>query len=162
MSIEAFKSVFTHGVRPNQYRMEIFGLPEKLAYTCKATQLPGKNIGIIEVPYLNQKAKIAGDATFEDLTVTILLDNDFSVRNELESWMENIRANSDSIGDDHALYKQVGSVIQLDNQNSEIAQYDFIGLWPNSITPLDLGFENNDVLSEYSVTFSYDYWVRVK
>lgn len=162
MSIEAFKAAFVHGVRPNLYKMEIFGLPEKLQYLCKASQLPGKNIGIIEVPYLNQKAKLAGDATFDDLTVTIMLDNDFSVRNELESWMENIRSNSTSVGDDPALYKQTGSIIQLDNSNVEIAQYDFIGLWPNVLSPLDESFETNDTIAEYTVTFSYDYWQRIK
>lgn len=162
MDIEAFKASFTHGVRPNLYKMEIFGLPEKLQYLCKASQTPGKNIGIIEIPYLNQKAKIAGDATFEDLTVTILLDNDFSVRNELESWMENIRSNSESVGDDPALYKQNGSLIHLDNQNNEIAQYDYIGLWPSVLSPLDLAFETNDTIAEYTVTFTYDYWNRIK
>jgi len=162
MSIEAFKAAFAYGVRPNLYKMEIFGLPEKLQYLCKATQLPGKNIGIIEVPYLNHKAKLAGDATFDDLTVTIMLDNDFSVRDELESWMEGARANADINGDEPSIYKQNGTVIQLDNQNNELAQYDFIGLWPSSLAPLDLAFETNDTIAEYTVTFTYDYWVRTK
>ena len=162
MSIEAFKAAFVHGVRPNLYKMEIFGLPEKLQYLCKASQLPGKEIGVIEVPYLNQKAKFGGDATFEPLTVTIMLDNDFSVRNEIESWMENIRANDTPVGDDPAIYRQTGSIIQLDNSNSEIAQYDFIGLWPSSLSPLDMAFETNDTIAEYTVTFQYDHWLRVK
>lgn len=162
MSIDAFKAAFQYGVRPNLYKMEIFGLPEKLRYLCKATQLPGKTIGIVEVPYLNQKAKYAGDATFEDLTVTILLDNDFSVRNELETWMEQIRANASIDGAEPSIYQQTGSVIQLDNKNTEIAQYDYIGIWPNSLAPLDLAFETADTIAEYTVTFSYDYWTRIK
>ena len=93
---------------------------------------------------------------------SFLLDNDFSVRNELENWMEQIRANDDIIGSEPSVYQQVGSVIQLDNKNNEIAQYDYIGIWPNSLAPLDLAFESSDTLAEYTVTFSYDYWVRVK
>jgi hypothetical protein len=161
MSIEAFKASFTHGVRPNMFRMEIFGLPEKLAYLCKASQTPGKNVGIIEIPFLNQTAKIAVDVTFEDLTVTVMLDNDFSVRNELEAWMENIKSNDGTAGDDPAVYKQTGSLVHLDNQNQEIAQYDFVGLWPNALSPMDLSFETKDSIAEYTVTFSYDYWLRV-
>ena len=162
MSIEAFKAAFQYGVRPNLYKMEIFGLPEKLKFLCKATQLPGKNIGTIEVPYLNQKAKLAGDATFDDLTLTIMLDNDFSVRNEIESWMENIRANAASEGDEPALYKQTGSIIVLNNRNAEIAQYDYIGILPTTLSPLDMSFETNDTIAEYTVTFAYDYWNRIK
>lgn len=162
MAIEAFKAAFTHGVRPNLFKMEIFGLPEKLQYVCKASQIPGKNVAPIEVPYLNHKVKIAGDVTFDDLTVTILLDNDFSVRNELESWQESIRSNSEIFGTDPAMYKQIGSLIQLDNNEIELAQYDFVGLWPNSISPLDLAWETNDTIAEYTVTFSYDYWNRTK
>lgn len=162
MSIEQFKAAFKYGVRPNLYKMEIFGLPEKLQFLCKTTQLPGMNIGAIEVPYQNHKVKVAGDATFDDLTVTVTLDNDFSIRNELESWLEDIRALDDVQGSEPSIYKQTGSIIVLDNRKVEIAQYDYIGLWPNSLAPIDFGFDQSDTIAEYSVTFSYDYWKRVK
>lgn len=162
MQIENFKANFQYGVRPTTYEMEIFGLPEKLKFLCKASQLPGKVIGIIEIPYMGQKAKVGGDAVFEDLTTTILLDTDFSVRNEIESWMNSIRANDSAVGDEHSLYKQTGSLLQLDNKGIVLAQYDFIGIWPNNVSPIELGFENTDQISEYTVTWSYDYWLRVK
>ena len=160
--IESFKANFQYGVRPNTYLMEIFGLPEKLKFLCKTSQLPGKVIGVIEVPFHGQKVKLGGDATYEDLTTTILLDNDFSVRNEIESFMSSIRANDSSVGDEPSLYKQTGSLMQLGPKDEILAQYDFIGIWPSNLSPIDLGFENNDQIAEYTVTFSYDYWIRVK
>ncbi len=161
ITIEDFKSALTNGYRPNLYQMEILGMPEKFVYFCKATQLPGKNIGIVEAPYLGMKAKIAGDVTYEDLSVTIIMDNDFSVRTALETWMESIRANEAAVGLESALYKRVGTVVALDNNGNEIAEYSFVGLWPNSIAPVDLSYETNDTLAEYVVTFSFDYWTRV-
>ena len=161
MKIDSFKAAFENGVRPTLYTMEILGLPEELKFFCKTTQMPGKTIGIIEVPYMGMKVKIAGDVTFEDLNITVMLDNDFAIRNELEIWMETIKANESAVGLDAALYKRAGSVIQLDNEGKEIAQYSFIGLWPNSITPIEMGFENVDTISEYSVIFSYDFWTRI-
>ena len=160
IKIEDFKSALTNGFRPNLYQMEILGMPEKFVFLCKATQLPGKNIGIVEAPYLGMKAKMAGDVTFEDLTVTILMDNDFSIRNALETWMETIKANEAALGLESALYKRVGNVVALDNNGNEIAQYSFIGIWPSSIAPVDLSYETNDTLAEYVTTFTYNYWTR--
>lgn len=159
--IEDFKSALTNGYRPNLYQMEVLGMPEKFVFLCKATQIPGKNIGIVEAPYLGMKAKLAGDVTFEDLTVTVIMDNDFAVRNNLEIWMETIKANEAAIGLESALYKRIANVVALDNEGEEIAEYNFVGIWPSSIAPVDLSFETNDTLAEYTVTFSYDYWTRL-
>lgn len=162
MRVEEFKANFQNGVRPNAYQFEVFGLPEKLKFLCKASQLPGKTIGNIDVFYMGAPIKIGGDRTFEDLTVTIMLDNDFSVRNELESWMRSIKGDDILTSDEPSLYKQTGSIVSIDNNDNEIAQYDFIGLWPNSLSPIELSFETNDTIAEYTVTFSMDYWLRVK
>lgn len=161
INIEDFKSALTNGYRPNLYQMEILGMPEKFVFLCKATQIPGKNIGIVLAPYLGMQAKLAGDVTFEDLTVTVIMDNDFAVRNGLEVWMETIKANEAAIGLESALYKRVGNVVALDNEGDEIAEYTFVGIWPSSIAPVDLSYETNDTLAEYTVTFSYDYWTRL-
>jgi hypothetical protein len=161
IKIEDFKSALTYGYRPNLYQMEIFGVDEKFVYLCKATQIPGKTIGPVEVPYLNMKTKLAGDATFEDLTVTVIMDNDFVARTSFEIWMETIRANEAAVGLEPALYKRTAQVVALDNQGEEITGYTFVGIWPNALAPLDLSYETNDTIAEYTVTFSYDYWTRL-
>lgn len=161
INIEDFKAALTNGFRPNLYQMEVMGMPEKFVFLCKATQIPGKNIGIVEAPYLGMKAKIAGDVTYEDLSVTVIMDNDFAVRTALETWMQTVKANEAAIGLDAALYKRIGTIIPLDNSGNEITEYTFVGLWPSSIAPVDLSYETNDTLAEYVVTFTFDYWTRV-
>ena len=161
IKIEDFKSALVNGYRPNLYQMEILGMPQKFVFLCKASQIPGKTIGIVEAPYLGMKVKLGGDVVFEDLTVTVLMDNDFSIRNAFEIWMETIKANEAAIGLESALYKRTANVVALDNQGDEIAEYTFIGIWPSALAPVELGFESNDQLAEYSVTFSYDYWTRI-
>jgi hypothetical protein len=161
IKIEDFKAALTNGYRPNLYKMEIMGMPEKFVYMCKATQLPGKNIGIVEAPYLGMKAKLAGDVTYEDLSVTVIMDNDFAVRNALETWMQTAKANEAAIGVDAALYKRVATIVALDNNGNEIAEYNFVGCWPSSLAPVDLSYETNDTLAEYVATFTYDYWTRI-
>lgn len=161
IKIEDFKAALTNGYRPNLYQMEVLGMPEKFVFLCKATQIPGKTIGIVEAPYLGMKAKLAGDVVFEDLTVTTIMDNDFAVRNSLEVWAETIKANEAAIGLESALYKRTANVVALDNNGGEIAQYTFIGIWPSTLSPVELSYETNDTLAEYTVTFTYDYWTRI-
>lgn len=161
MRIEDFKSALVNGYRPNLFKMEILGLPEKFTFMCKGTQLPGKTIGIVEAPYLGMKNKLGGDVVFEDLTVTVLMDTDFDVRSKIELWMETIKANEAALGLESALYKRLASLITLDTQGEEIASYSFVGIWPNTMAAIDLAYDTNDVIAEYTITFSYDYWTRL-
>ena len=163
MNINEFKSNFEVGVRPSLYKVQMTGLPQKLEFLAKTAQLPGRTIGQIEVPFLGKKVKVAGDDTYEDLALTIMLDNDFAVRNEIEAWMERIKS---SPGSDGAAklsdYYAESSIIQLDTQGDEIAEYNFVDIWPNNVGAVDLGFETVDTIAEYTVNFSYNYWLRVK
>jgi hypothetical protein len=162
MRVDDFKSNFIAGARPNLYRFEIQDIPEKLTFLAKSTQMPGATVGTIEYPFLNRKIKLAGDPTFEDLTVTISLDTDFAVKNELEEWLASINKNDEVTGAENINdYKKEATIIQLDAKGSEIAEYKYVGLYPNNMAPVEMSFETNDTVSEYTVTFSYDYWERV-
>lgn len=163
MNIEDFKSNFQNGARPTLYQVEILGLPDKLRFMAKTAQLPGKNIGMIDVPYMGQILKVAGDVTYEDLELTITLDKDFSVRTEIEKWMEIIRAPASALGAGNMnLYKTIANVVQLGIDGEELAIYNFIGLFPTVLSPVELGFESVDTIAEYSATFAFDYWLREK
>lgn len=154
---------FSGGARPNLYRVEIDGIDEKLRFLCKAAQIPGKTINPIEVKYLSNTVKYAGDVVFEDWTVSVMLDEDYKIHHELEDWMEKIKNNSSSVGASSAEeYFRQAHVIQLGRNGEELdhAHYVLKGLWPSSVAPLDLGFENSDTILEASVTFSYAYWER--
>jgi len=160
--ISEFKSNLITGVRPNLYRMEIQGINEKLRFMCKASQLPGKTIGSIEVKYLNMTHKVAGDAVFENLTVSIMMDTDLVIRNGLESWMEDIRTNDAMIGSNIGEYESTGNLILLDNAGDDLAEYEFVGLWPTNLGPVELAFESNDQIAEYTCEFAYTNWNRLK
>lgn len=162
MKIEDFKSNFIEGAKPTLYSVEIQGLPEKLKFLCKIAQLPGRTINPIEVPTPGGHIiKLAGDSVFEELTVTIQLDTDFAVKNEIEEWMENIRNADSSGGQEPVIYKKECFIIQYNSKNEEIAKYQFFGLWPTVMDPVELGFENKDTISEMGCTFAYDYWRRI-
>lgn len=161
MKIEDFKSHFIIGARPNLFQIEINQLGENTRFLAKAAQIPDKNIGNINVPYMGQQMKLAGDKTFTDWSITVMLDEDYGIRTELENWMAGIEANESAIGyAAHAEYKKDAYVVHLGQQGNEIAKYKFVGLYPITLPPIDLNWETNDTVVEYAVTFAYDYWLR--
>lgn len=162
MRISDFKANFVNGVRPNLFKMFISGFPRKLEFLCKGSQLPGKTIGQVEVPYLNLTPKVAGDKVFDNLALTILMDTDLSVRNELEAWMETISNNDAMFGADLAEYTRKGNLIVLNNNGDDLAEYEFINIWPTVLSPIEMSFETKDTIAEYTCDFSFDYWNRLQ
>lgn len=162
-TINEFVSNFTIGARANLYKVQIDGIDQKLEFTCKTAQIPGKTINPIEVKYLNNTIKVAGDTTFDDWAVTIMNDEDYLIRKQLEEWMEKIKNNSQSIGSgEMSDYFRTATVIQLNRDGSENdnAKYKFVNMWPTTIDPMDLGFENADTILEFGCTFAFSYWEK--
>lgn len=158
LNINDFKNKLPGGgARPNLFKVQIY-LPNSadLSFLCKATSLPGSNIGMIEVPYMGRKIKLAGDRTFEEWNVTILNDTDFKLRNSFEEWSQRINQHSSNEGETNYFYD--GDVFQLDRFGNTIKQYHFVDLWPSVIQPIEVAWETNDVIEEFIVTLQYQYW----
>jgi hypothetical protein len=151
------------GARPTLFEARIFfdGLTENnFTFKCKAAQLPGVTTGLIEVPYFGRKVKVAGDKTFAEWTVTIINDESFAARKAFETWQSginqhnsNLRTNSDYMAD--------AEVIQYAKTGEEINKYKFKGMWISDLAPIDVSWESNDALEEYSVTMQYQWWESV-
>ena len=73
------------GAGPRNNRFEVF-IPRsgtKIQFLCKTAALPGQVIEPMEIKYKGLTVKLAGDRTFENWTVGIYNDTEFSVRNEI-------------------------------------------------------------------------------
>lgn len=62
----------------------------KFTFTCRSAQLPGMQIGQVQVPYFGRVIKFAGDRQFEDFPVRIINDEDYTVRQAFETWQNNL------------------------------------------------------------------------
>ena len=163
-TVNNFVAAFKIGARANLYKIQIDGIDQKLEFTCKAAQIPGKTVSPIEVKYLNNTVKVAGDPVFEDWTITVVNDEDYLIRNQIETWMAGIKSNSEAKGDGQLSdYFRSGTVIPLnrDGSESKTGQYKFFNMWPTTVDPMDLGFENSDTILEFGVTFSYSHYEQV-
>tara|TARA_Y100001972_G_C7507762_1_gene256721 strand:- start:44 stop:613 length:570 start_codon:yes stop_codon:yes gene_type:complete len=154
------------GVRSNLFEVEIPGpLPggadvsDEVRFLVKAAEIPASNIGNIPVPFRGRVLPVAGDRTFDPWTVTIIND-DFQIRTAMEQWSNFINNMVDSTGSvDPSSYQKLGKVKQLGRTSAEvIRQYNFFGIYPNTISAIPLDYGATDQIEEFQVTFNYLYW----
>lgn len=167
-NIEDMRSQLTlGGARPTQFQVIMTNPVNsngdvKLQYMARATTLPESNLGTINVAYFGRQVKLAGDRTFAPWEITVINDEDFLIRNALEQWSNAINShqgNIRSLGSaSPLLYKSTAEVVQYSKTGVPIRTYKFNGIFPRTVSPIQLDWDARDRIEEFNVTFEYDYW----
>ena len=140
---------------------------DKARFVCRAAELPASQIGSIDIGYFGRKIKIAGDRTFADWTVTIMNDEDFSVRSLFEAWSNSINRHISNVRDRSVAKENTGSyktdlfVNQYSKDGEMIRSYSIIGAFPTNISAITLDWDNQNQIETFQTTFTYDYWVPI-
>ena len=109
------------GARPNLFQVTLTfptftqngsAAGAKTTFMAKAAQLPGSTIGQITTHYFGREMKFAGNRTFADWTLQIINDEDFVIRNAMESWMNAMNSNVSNIRDSAARSEEHTSELQ--------------------------------------------------
>ncbi len=174
INIESFKSQLQFGgARPSLFQVQLFlggaanigNLNEELfTFLCKGAQLPSLNVEAIDVSFQDRKIKVPGSRTFPDWTVTVYNDEDFSIRNNFMEWSNRINGLEVNVTRTSVVNNLKGSAVvnQLSREGVVLASYQMVGCFPTEISAIDLSWESNNAIEEYTVTFAYDYWVPVR
>tara|TARA_Y100001970_G_scaffold84649_1_gene106783 strand:+ start:2533 stop:3126 length:594 start_codon:yes stop_codon:yes gene_type:complete len=173
-SISQFKSALIGGgARPNLFEVELTTLPtgiswnsENFRFMCKAAALPAQNIAAIDIPFRGRIFKVAGDRTIDTWTVTIINDESFELRNAMEQWTEviakldnNLGATSPDAYMTNAKVFQLGRGSQKASTNSDgssnavLKEYEFIDIFPTSVSEIALSYDTGDTIEEFDVEF---------
>lgn len=173
-SIEDFKAVLQGGgVRPTMFQVEMTYPDAVVAdgnlatqegtFLIKAAQLPGSNVGNIEVPFRGRKLKVSGDRSYDDWTITVTNDVTFRTRKAFEEWSERIQNHNFVLGS-NTLVDYFGSAIvrQLDRDGNQLRAYRFEGIWPTAVAEIGLDFDTNDTVEDYDVTLCVQYWSAIE
>lgn len=166
MSINDFISSFKDGARPNRFEVQItwpalVGAPDvRDKIVVNAAAHPASVVGIVQVPYQGRQIPLPGDRTFEDWTITVVNSKTFSHRNALERWSNLINSHEGNSQGADSLRDLMGTldVTQLDRDRNVLKTYKLYNAWPNNIAQVDLGYDQNDILETFTVTFSYSHW----
>lgn len=103
---------------------------------------------------MNKKINLAGDRTYEDWTVTVYVDADHTIRQQLIDWQNKAHAIGKEIyGDIPADYKKSATITAIDRQGRDTKSYNFEGVWPTNIGEQQVDWENNNAVSTFDVTF---------
>ena len=133
---------------------------ERSRFLIKATSLPASTLGMIEMPFMGRKIKIAGDRSFEDWETTIINDERMLMRSAIEKWSDGINGmqSNRSIFNQLSDYRRTARVTQLATNGDAIRTYEFHNIWPQTIAAIEVAWETVDTMSEFSVTWTYDYF----
>jgi len=138
---------------------------QKATFLAKTAQLPGSTVGTVPLYYFGRELKFAGNRTFTDWTLQIINDEDFTIRNSLESWMNAINSHAGNLRNSAAAgpsgYTVDAVVTQYGKTGDALKTYKFVGLYPLDLAPIDLDWGSNDSIEEYSATFAYQWWEAV-
>ena len=173
-TISQFKSALVGGgARPNLFEVELTTLPNDIAWNadnfrfmCKAAALPAQNIASIDVPFRGRIFKVAGDRTIDTWTVTIINDESFELRNAMEQWTEVIAKLDNNLGaTDPSAYMTNAKVFQLGRgssksskdstgtSNAVLKEYEFIDIFPTTVSEIALSYDTGDTIEEFDVEF---------
>ena len=173
------------GARPSQFEMninwpsgislpaDVAGATSQVPFLCQISEIPGSTIGNFTIPYFGRKLHYAGDRIFDSLTITVINDEDFKIRQALEAWMAAVQhhgsALSDYDGGQSAIsggtYVADSIVIQYSRNQAAtgsggaaIAKYRFVGMWPSILSPIALNWDSSDQIETYTCQFYYQWW----
>lgn len=166
--INEFKTALERGgARPSLFQVEITPPPgvaggnnaaRKIPFMVKAAALPASNLGSYVVPYFGRDVKYAGDRTFEDWEVTVINDEDFAIRNTMESWSNLINSHVRNTRALPQTYKSDAIITQYSKSGAPVRVYRFEGLYPITVSSIAMAWETKDAIEEFTVTFQYDLW----
>ena len=171
---EFIANLIGDGARPNLFQVSL-NFPtvaangilagQKTTFMAKTAQLPGSTVGTVPLYYFGRELKFAGNRTFTDWTLQIINDEDFTIRNSIESWMNAINSHSSNVRNAGAKGPSGNTVdaevTQYGKTGDVLKTYKFVGLYPLDLAPIDLDWGSNDSIEDYSATFAYQWWVAV-
>lgn len=160
------------GARSNQFRA-IITFPaalvgnanlagQKAEFMCKAASIPASDVSEIEVMYRGRPVYMAGERTFQPWTVSVYNDGDFVLRNAFEDWVQGI-SNAEATNGVllPAAYQVDLEVHQLDRNDAVLQKYKLVDAFPLSVSDMQLSWDQNNQIQEYSVSFRFNYFTKV-
>ena len=182
-NLNGFLTKIGEGVKPNMFVVDInwptgTTIPNNtedknlVNILCKSAALPASNLGIIEVPFRGRTVKISGDRTFDTWTATFFNDKEFKIRSYFETWLAQMNTHEannaprfkPSNGNDGYMasvgIKQLRKDATggtLDNE-TVLRHYVLNHAFPVNVSQIDLAYDSNDQIEEFTVEFQYSFW----
>lgn len=166
MDINSFRvKLGAGGARPNQFLVTLnypagVGAPAgDTSLLVNAASLPGSDVGPTVVYYRGRAVKLAGEREFAPWTITVINDSEMTLRKQFERWSDlmNNRTNNGGVITPADYFADL-YVSQLDRNDKVMRTYKIFNAWPDKVSEVSLAYGQNDMISEFNVTFQYSHW----
>ena len=100
-----FSNAAQGGARPSLFRVNISDSSSSFSFTStenilvKAAAVPAATVAALPVNYPGRAYKMTGFRTYDNWTTTILNDEDFEIRNNIQDWMYRLEGDADANND---------------------------------------------------------------
>ena len=156
--------------RPNLFEVNVTGsrasgLASLMPFMTKIASIPPSTMGVVEVPYFGRQVKVPGNRTFDNLSMTILNDEDFTIRNSIENWMALMNAHVGNTQNETLANLTTDTSVTIKHYgvaggNDSLGEWKFVNCFPVALGEIALDWGSNDTVEEYTVDWAYDYWTH--
>ena len=146
--------------RTNNFELVIEGFGEDFTLSVEGTNLPTVSNEPIELSYGNSKVKVAGQATYDDVTVTVkdVIGADMELK--LWEWRKQVYdPETDKVGWAKD-YKRGAYLYQYAPDGTYLRPWKLKGCWPSTFESAEYAYEGGDkkvVTLTLSVDKAYPY-----
>jgi hypothetical protein len=146
------------GYRPSLFEVQIPGrLGQEFNFLAQTSNVPAMTVEQIIVPYFGRQIKIAGNRTYAEWSTTVMVEEDFGVRDELERWSMAINQGDSNIREEfNEEYKEDAQVLLYSKNGTVVRRYNLVGLWPQEVGTIELTWDSTEI-GTYEVTWAFDF-----
>lgn len=141
--------------RTNNFELVIEGFGDEFTLSVESCPLPNVSNDPIELAYGNSKVKVAGQASFDDIELTVKDAIGADMEAKLWEWRKQVyNPETDLIGW-AADYKRNGRIHQYAPDGTYQRSWRVLGIWPTNFNPGDMNYDGSDK-KVISMTLSVD------
>jgi hypothetical protein len=122
----------------------------------KSCSIPQDTITAIEGAYQGRTLKGVGVRTYDTWQMTLYLEDTHAWRRFFIEWQDKCCSSGDAISSSNN-HKGTVNIVQLGATMTGKVGYKLMEAFPIEIGPVEMSWDNNDSVSEYTVTFAYNW-----
>ena len=164
--ISEFRAAFPTGIaRPNLWEAQLSVIrstvPATFKFRCERADMPGRTVATLDDVGSGPPLKLPYDINYSDIELTIICGNDFEERIYFENWIDSMvgQADGDSGGlvDFYSTYAKGNTLFlrQFDDSGKSLITYTMYHVYPVSISPMNLTWEETNTYQRFTATLNY-------
>lgn len=165
MTIDALKATIgSHGGvnQPNRFQIT-FDPPgavllngRELTLLCESVSIPGYQINTFDYPFdaVLNTVKVPNGYSYEDITCTFIVTNDYSIRKIFDRWRRAIITNEFRLNY-AAVYERDIVISSLNQKNEKAYEVRLEKAYPITVNSIELNNGTTNDISKLQVVFTY-------